>query len=172
MSSNKGKRERNESSMIRKLIMKFLLVMGACSIMVGCTNESGEKFKAEIKDEESAIIYQIQVKDAIVVKSEEEIIFKLKNEEEDIYKAYLEALKGSLDASNARAGTHTTITSDDKEQLITAKTTVNFEEVNPDEIVYFFGSDYESLLNESELPTWDKVKKGLEEEGYKITPVK
>lgn len=170
MSSKKGKERKDENSMLRKLIMKCLLVLGVCSVVVGCSSGSGEKFKAELKDE-IPMTFQIQVEDGNVVKGEQEIVFKLSDREEKVYQFYLEMLEKSMDDYNVKAGTHATLTSDDKEQIITTNITINFEEADPDEIIDFFDTKHENLLNESDLPSWDLVKKNLEKKGFEITPV-
>lgn len=156
--------------MLRKIIMKCLLVLGVCSVVVGCSSGSGEQFKAELKDE-IPMTFQIQVEDDNVVKGEQEIVFKLSDREEKVYQFYLEMLEKSMDDYNAKTGTHATLTSDDKEQIITTNITINFEEADPDEIIDFFDTKHENLLNESDLPSWDLVKKNLEKKGFEITPV-
>lgn len=162
----KGRYDRH---MIKKIIMKCMLVAGACSIMMGCSNQGDKKFKAEMKGEDASVLYRLEVEGDAVVASESESFFRYKKKEKVFYNYHLTMLESSLDSLNASAGTQTSITADEKELVITVKTSFHFKDVKPEEITYVFGSDYQSLLTESSLPSWNKVKKSLEETGFKVT---
>lgn len=156
---------------LRKKIVKCILIGVYSIVIIGCSFPREDIFKAEMKNEELIMTYQIRIEDNTVIESESESIFHYKNSEYHLYKNHLDMLMSSLDYLNTRSGTYTNIASDDKEQKIIIKTIIHFKDVKPDEISDLFGSDYKSLLNESRFPEWSKVKKSLEEMGLKVTRV-
>lgn len=159
--------------MLRKKIMKCMLVIGACIMILGCSDENkdGNRFKAEAKSEEAIVTYKIQLEDGLVIESESESTFMYKNIDEALYESQLKMLEKNLDTLNARAGIQSSIVKDDKEKKITIKTTAHFKEVKQEEMTDFFGSNYKSLLDGAELPSWEKVKKSLEDMGLEVSPL-